>query len=100
MRGWVVEFSPLRLRLEWQEPFSNYEHPILYYTLYTRDGAIANTTVTNIVVSLGHGVELNSNCSHNGIGVAAVNDIGESELSPVVSIEGGLLEPLFFFSSF
>ena len=87
MRGWVVEFSPLRLRLEWEEPFSHTDHPVLHYTLYTRDGgATANTTDNNITLSLEENVD---NCSHIGIGVAAVSDIGESEPSPVESMQRG-----------
>ena len=89
MRGWVVEFSPLRLRLEWEEPFSHTDHPVLHYTLYTRDGGTtANTTDNNITLSLEDNVDF-SYCSTSGIGVTAVYDIGESELSPVVSMERG-----------
>ena len=95
MQGWIVEFSPLKLRLEWQEPFSHHNHPVFYYTLYTRDGAIANTTDTNISISLGHDAELSNNCSNSSIGVAAVNDVGESELSPVVSMQRGSFEFVF-----
>ena len=87
MRGWVVEFSPLRLRLEWEESFSHTDHPVLHYTLYTRDGgATANTTDNKITLSLEENVD---NCSHTGIGVAAVSDIGESEPSPVESMQRG-----------
>ena len=90
VRGWVEEFSPVRLRLEWQESFSHHDHPVLYYTLYTRDGALVNTTDTNISLSLRYNEELMSNnCSQYGIGVTAVNDIGESEPSPVVSMQRG-----------
>ena len=87
VRGWVEEFSPVRLRLEWQESFSHHDHPVLYYTLYTRDGASVNTTDTNISLCLGCDEELSNNCSQYGINVTAVNDIGESEPSPVVSIQ-------------
>ncbi|CAI8046188.1 hypothetical protein GBAR_LOCUS25524 [Geodia barretti] len=87
VRGWVVEFSPLRLRLEWEEPLFHTDHPVLHYTLYTRDGgATANTTDNNITLSLEDNVDF-SYCSTSGIGVTAVYDIGESGLSPVVSME-------------
>ncbi|CAI8046182.1 hypothetical protein GBAR_LOCUS25522 [Geodia barretti] len=88
VRGWVVEFSPLRLRLEWEEPFSHTDHPVLHYTLYTRDGGALFTANTSSVTFGLQDVEFSSNCirSADGIGVAAVSDIGESELSPIESI--------------
>ena len=90
VRGWVEEFSPVRLRLEWQESFSHHDHPVLYYTLYTRDGALVNTTDTSVTFNR-EDVEFSSNCTRNkkGIRVAAVNDIGESKPSPVVSMQRG-----------
>jgi hypothetical protein len=92
VRGWVVEFSPLRLRLEWEEPFSHTDHPVLYYTLYTRDGGALFTTNTSSVTFGLEDVEFSSNCirSADGIEVAAVSDIGMSEPSPVESIWRGL----------
>ena len=89
VRGWVEEFSPVRLRLEWQESFSHHDHPVLYYILYTRDGASVNTTNTSFSLSLGYVEEHSNNCSQYSINVTAVNDIGESEPSPVASIQKG-----------
>jgi hypothetical protein len=88
VRGWVVGFSPPRLRLEWEEPFSHTDHPVLRYTLYTRDGGALFTANTSSVTFGLQDVEFSSNCirSADGIGVAAVSDIGESEPSPIESI--------------
>ena len=83
----MLDFSPLTLRLQWEQPFSHHLHPVTNYTIYFSGSAVNTTSATSITVTL-RDVEFVTNCSSisNGIGVKAVNDIASSELSTDTNI--------------
>ena len=84
--GYVLQFSPLKIRLEWQEPFSHQPHHILHYSVYNESTLNETINTTNITLSLFSMTF--SSCEIN-IGVTASNDIGESKLSNVTSVLKG-----------
>ena len=83
--GYVLQFSPLQVRLEWVEPFSHQPHHILHYTVYT-ESTQNETNATNITLNV---VNMEFSRCKVDIGVTATSDIGESKLSNVISVLKG-----------
>ena len=81
--GYVLQFSPLQLRLEWQEPYSPPTYPVLNYTVTSTEWGHRQTNERNVIFNLEH--EEFSSCKAD-IEVTATNGIGESRPSSVASI--------------
>ena len=84
--GYVLQFSPPQLRLEWVEPFSHQPHHILHYTVYTESTQNETINATNITLNV---VNMEFSRCKVDIGVTATSDIGESKLSNVTSVLKG-----------
>ena len=75
----VLQYSPARVRLEWQAPFSHHGHEILNYAILCRNKTfvIANTSLS-FELALDNEEYYSSTCEIQ-FSLKATNDIGESE---------------------
>ena len=75
----MLQYSPARVRLKWQAPFSHHGHEILYYTILCRNKTyiIANTSLS-FELALDNEEYYSSTCEIH-FSLKATNDIGESE---------------------
>ena len=82
--GSLLQVSPLQVRVEWQEPYSHHNHPVINYTIYitmwdqkeTRNSTYVTFTIES---------EEFSSCEAD-VRVTAWNDIGESGLSSAATM--------------